>query len=531
MAENLYDHYGNIIGYKETCNTPRGYSPLASSKKHCPTNTMANPKGTVHLADGEMGLYPSFPTNLGQVLKAVPIDVCNPSSRNNIEVDWDTLAINDIYGLTESLAMAGKVKSVSVNNGVKSLPDDSGNINLSVSSTGNKVITAEDIKTALGITNTTSGILNVANGVINFIPNTNFSEKKIKIYPYTTTDGQPGGPHAEYNDEFKAANPTAQIRGLEVALSENDTQTAADWINYNEFVDMMSIVPNQTGKLQVAGTASVSPFTLGNLVNPYNGQQGSQLPLFQLNNSTVPVGTTGTVTINGQPYNGTFDTNGFNPATNSILPLTAPLGNVPFILSTTSLFPNLTISSTINISASNVSTNNPFPYSFGNPTSYLEFKDASVPGSASLSFAIGVRDFSVVVSGSSVPRGTPLGSVVAAPGSVSYASAVNQFYTISFGNGDTISGSIYYSKVKGEPGDPSTNNKARIIMPFNVTSQSTIQYINTAKLNGSAYGSSNSTAQNPTATLRLYTTSLNENANSTYDLILVNSPFLFNLNL
>jgi hypothetical protein len=504
MAQNIYDRHGNVIGIDQGGGLCPTYSSVSeSNSKVTVPNTMANPKGTVQLADGECGLYPSFPTGLGQVLKAVPIDNCNPSSRGNVEVDWDYLAIKDIYGLTEALDGAG-VKTVSVNGGVKILPDISGNINIPVASTASTPVTLDSIRNALGITNATNGLLNVTNGLISFIPVPSYEAKRLKLFPYTTTNNQPSGPHVEYTAEYKLANPQAQIRGLEVSFYEGTTLSATDWLDYGEFVDMTSIVPNSDGKLQVSGVSGVSPYSLGSLAPLYTGQQGAPLGAWPLLGTTVPVGTLGNVTINGIAYPGNFNAVGFVPPANVNLPLNTPLGTQSFTISTTSLTTNLSITGPIIISGANVNASNPFPYSFGNAgAGNLDFQDIS--GTSSPSFAPGDRYFSVVLFGSSVPRSTPLGAFPAAPGSVGFASAVNQFFTLTFGNGDIVSGSLYYRTSDRQPGDP--DNIAQAILKANITSLGTIQYINTSPF----------APNRPTATLRLYTTTLNTNANSVYE--------------
>jgi hypothetical protein len=88
----------------------------------------------------------------------------------------------------------------------------------------------------------------------------------------------------------------------------------------------------------------------------------------------------------------------------------------------------------------------------------------------------------------------------------------NQFATIVFGNGLTISGGIYYLSSTGQPGDPTSNNSAEVVLSINVTDLNLIQYINNND-------SQTLATSKKVSSITLYTTTLNTNANTVFQFI------------
>jgi hypothetical protein len=263
---DMYDKYGNKIGLTEIgCDNrivhkgciQTNEEKTCNNSKVCQPNTMCNPRGTLMLADGQCDLYPSFPTSLSQVLKAVPIDDCNPRSRNNIDVDWDTLSIDDIYGLRDELKK-NCVKSVSVNGGQKILPDTNGNVNIQVSNSGGNSSILPEYRFSQ-ITNNQVNLLKDGLPVSNFTfpisigsGNTgNFDINKLGIdmFPYNgaipnTTKDITALTLGDNSGNFKVG-----IQG-QLTYDGNPIATAKEWVGFGEIIDGVTIRPHLvSGKL------------------------------------------------------------------------------------------------------------------------------------------------------------------------------------------------------------------------------------------------------------------------------------------
>lgn len=201
-----------------------------------------------------------------------------------------------------------------------------------------------------------------------------------------------------YNGFGFVTNSTPIIPANNPIGSQNFTMSTSGLLTNN---------PTVTGNITI--TAQNITYTFGTPSYGYSAAVNLPIGTFGFDNSNIPVGTAGTLTIGSNTYNGVFNTFGFAPNSSPVLDPNTPLGTQPFSISTTGLVNNSTYSGNLEIYTTQpnytlgaVSGNYTFLRNANSPTIVLTGNNLPTNSPATLS--VGTTNFpGKIIGGNFVP--------------------------------------------------------------------------------------------------------------------------------